>query len=86
MVSNFIVQHNVPLATTDHLGPLFKFIFSDSKIASSYSPARTKTTAIVNEAFGKYCHGFVLQHCQNYPISCGTDGSNNAGIQKNEPN
>ena len=32
MVSSFIVQHNLPLA--DHLEPLFKIIFPDSKIAS----------------------------------------------------
>ena len=80
MVSNFIVQHNLPLATADHLGPLFKIIFPDIKIASPYSSARTKTTAIVNEAFGTHCHDFIVQHCQNYPYGCGTDGSNDTGI------
>ena len=80
MVSNFIVQHNLPLATADHLGRLFKIIFPDIKIASSYSSARTKTTAIVNEAFGTHCHDFIVQHCQNYPYGCGTDGSNDTGI------
>ena len=30
MVTNFLIQHNLPLATADHLGPLFKNIFSDS--------------------------------------------------------
>ena len=38
MVTNFLVQHNLPLATADHMGPLFKAIFPDSKIASSYMP------------------------------------------------
>ena len=80
MVSNFIVQHNLPLATTDHFGLLIKIIFPDSKIASSYSSAKTKTTAIVNEAFGTHCHDFIVQHCQNYPYSCGADGSNDTGI------
>ncbi len=56
IVSNFLVQHNLPLATADHLGPLFRNIFPDSKIASAYSSARTKTTAIVNETFGSHCH------------------------------
>ena len=85
MVSNFIVQHKLPLATADHLGLLFKIIFPDSKIASSYSSARTKTTAIINEAFGTHCHDFIVQHCQNYTYSCGTDGSNDTGIQKMNP-
>ena len=50
MVTNFLVQHNLPLATADHMGPLFKAIFSDSKIASSYAPGRTKTPAMINVA------------------------------------
>ena len=33
MMTNFLVQHNLPLATSDHLGSLFKQVFSDSKIA-----------------------------------------------------
>ena len=80
MISNFIVQHNLPLATIDHFGLLIKIIFPDSKIASSYSSAKTKTTAIVNEAFGTHCHDFIVQHCQNYPYSCGAGGSNDTGI------
>ena len=39
-VTNFLVQHNLPLATADHLGPLIKSIFPDSKIAQSYGCAR----------------------------------------------
>ena len=56
IVSNFLVQLNLPLVTADHLGPLFRNIFPESKIASAYSSARTKTTAIVNETFGSHCH------------------------------
>ena len=47
-VTNFLIQHNLPIATADHLGPLFKEIFPDSSIASSYSCGRTKTAAILN--------------------------------------
>lgn len=85
IVSNFLVQHNLPLATSDHLGPLFRNAFPDSKIASAYSSARTKTTAIVNETFGSHCHEFIVKHCQNHPFSCGTDGSSDTGIQKMNP-
>ena len=36
MVSNCIMQHNLPLATADHLRPLFKSIFTDSKYYRQY--------------------------------------------------
>ena len=35
IMTNFMVQHNLPLATSDHLGPLFRSAFPDSDIASS---------------------------------------------------
>ena len=40
-VVNFLVQYNLPLAAADNLGPLFKDIFPDSKILSSYACERT---------------------------------------------
>ena len=43
MITNFLVQHNLPIATADHLGPLFKEIFPDAS-------GRTKTSAILNVA------------------------------------
>ena len=67
MVSNFVVQHSLPMATAGQLEPLFKSIFPDTKIASSYSSAGTKTNAIVNGGLGTHCHDFIVQHCQNYP-------------------
>ena len=85
IVSNFVVQHNLPMATADHLELVFKTIFPDSKIASSYSSAITKTTTIVNEDFVTHCHSFIVQHCQNYQYNCGTDGSRDTGIQKLNP-
>ena len=36
MVSNCIMQRNLPLATADHLRPLFKSIFTDSKYYRQY--------------------------------------------------
>ena len=82
MVSNFVIQRNLSIATADHLEPLFKSIFRDSKTDSSYSSARTKTTAIVNEGYGTHCHDFIVQHCKKFPYSCGTDGGNDIGTYK----
>ena len=85
MVTNFLVQHNLPIATADHLGPLFKAIFPDSQIASKYAAARTKTSAILNIAMGPYCHQSLVQHCQTHPFALGTDGSNDTGLLKMNP-
>ena len=41
-----LAQHNIPLAIMDHLSPLFRDIFPDSKIAKGFSAARTKTTLL----------------------------------------
>ncbi len=84
-VTNFLIQHNLPIATADHLGPLFKEIFPDSKIASKYSSGRTKTTAILNESLAPHCHNFIVKHCKDHPYSVSTDGSNDTGIQKMNP-
>ena len=85
MVTNFLVQHNLPLATADHHGPLFKSIFTDSKIASSYLCAETKTFTIVNETFAPHCLDYIVKHCKTHPYSVDHDGSNNTGIQKMDP-
>ena len=85
MVTNFLVQHNLPIATADHLGPLFKEIFPDSSIASSYSCGRTKSSAILNEALAPQCHKYVVEHCKTHPYSVGTDGSNDTGVEKMNP-
>ena len=85
MVTNFLIQHNLPIATADHLGPLFKEIFPDSSIASSYSCGRTKTSAILNEALAPQCHKYIVEHCKTHPYSVGTDGSNDTGVKKMNP-
>jgi hypothetical protein len=85
MVTNFLVQHNLPLSTADHLGPLFKEIFPDSKIALSYASGRTKTSAVLNVAMGPHCHKYVVEHCKTHPFSLGIDGSNDTGVEKMNP-
>lgn len=85
MITNFLIQHNLPLATADHLGPLFREVFPDSKIANSYRSARTKTRAILNEAIGSHCHNQVNEFCKLHPYSVGTDGSSDTGTKKMNP-
>ena len=47
--TSFIVEHNLPVAASDHATTLFKKMFPDSKIASKYSCCRTKTSGIIQE-------------------------------------
>ena len=82
IITNFLVQHNLPLATSDHLGPLFRSAFPDSDIAKQYSCGRTKTCAIVNKAMGSHCHQYVVQHCLQHPFSLGIDGSSDSDVEK----
>ena len=37
LTSNFLLQHNLPLATADHFVHLFINVFPGSKITSAYS-------------------------------------------------
>ena len=85
MVTNFIVQHNLPITTDDHLAQLFKNVFPDSKIAASYANARRKTFAIINKAIEPYCPSFLFDYCKSNPFSVGHDGSNDTSAQKMNP-
>ena len=40
-----LVKHDVPFAMTDVISPLMKNISDDSKIANSYTAAKTKRLA-----------------------------------------
>ena len=53
LFTGFLVEHNLNIASSDHAGPLFKRMFPDSKIASKYGCARTKTTAIIDDVMSK---------------------------------
>ena len=83
--TNFLVQHNLPLATADNLSSLFKEVFPDRSTTKNYASRRTKTTSIINEAFAPHCREYLIQHCKTHPLSVGTDGSNDTGLEKMNP-
>eukprot|EP00745_Piridium_sociabile_P044218 TRINITY_DN9223_c0_g2_i7.p1 TRINITY_DN9223_c0_g2~~TRINITY_DN9223_c0_g2_i7.p1 ORF type:complete len:286 (-),score=56.51 TRINITY_DN9223_c0_g2_i7:367-1224(-) len=74
MFTSFLVEHNVPLAASDHAGKLFRSMFPDSNIAEAYRCARTKTAAIVNELCAN-SKAELTQCMQRRPFVLGTDGS-----------
>lgn len=71
----FIVEHNLPISSADHAGPLFRKMFPDSSIAKKYGCARTKTTSIIGE-MSKTEKKCILEIIRNNPFSIATDGSN----------
>lgn len=77
-----LVEHNVPLAVSDHLSPLFKDIFPDSEIAKNYASARTKTTCIINSAL---VQAALVADMKSSPFAIAIDGSNDSGIEKMNP-
>ena len=82
LFSNFLVEHNLPLAAADHATDLFPKMFPDSGIAKKYSSKRTKTTAIVRsmaaDTKGKY-----TQRMREQPFSLSVDGGNNQDYSGN---
>ena len=80
-----LAHHNILLAVMDHLSPLFRDIFPDSKIAKGFASARTKTTCILNMALRPHYESALVQQMKDEPFSIATDGSNDNGLQKMNP-
>ena len=74
-----LVSHNIPIAFADHLSPLFKECFPDSKIAKMYCSATKKTSAIINKAISPYLLNELVRNMRSKPFSLSTDGSNDTG-------
>ena len=85
MATNFLIEHNLPISTSDHMGPLFGAMFPDSEIAKNYGCGRTKTSAIINKALGPHCHEYVVNHIRTHPFSLGIDGSSDTCVEKMNP-
>ncbi|KAL2091672.1 hypothetical protein ACEWY4_013935 [Coilia grayii] len=75
----------VAVAFADHLSPLLKKCFPDSKIAKKYSSARTKTSAIINRAVSPYLLSELVKLLREKPFSLSTDGSDDTGKEKMNP-
>ena len=79
------MQHNIPLAFSDHLSPLLRSIFPDSEIAKSYASASTKTTCMINGSMAPYFRSTLVNAMKTGAFSIAIDGSNDAGIEKMNP-
>ncbi|KAL5019174.1 hypothetical protein ScPMuIL_004896 [Solemya velum] len=80
-----LAHHNIPLATADHLSPLFEEIFPDRDIAKAYSSARTKTTCMLNLAVAQFFQSALVEMMKAQLYALATDGSNDTGLEKMNP-
>ena len=84
-VATMLVKHNIPLAVSDELTPLFRDIFPDSEIAKAFSSRRTKTACIINGAIAPMYQKTLVECMRNGPYSIATDGSSDSGVEKMNP-
>ena len=81
----FLAEHNLPLAVADHIGPLVKDIFPDSKIAKGYQCSRTKATCILNRAIKPELQRNLITQMRESCYSICTDSSNDQNLGKMNP-
>ena len=84
-VAALLVSTNAPFSLSDQLSPLFKEIFSDSRIAAGYASKRTKTTCIINGALKPHFRSKLVAEMKEKPYSIAVDGSNDVGLLKMNP-
>ena len=84
-ITGFLAEHNLPIAVADHIGPLLKDIFPDSKIASAYACGRTKSTCILNRAIKPDLQAKLTDQMRESFFSISTDGSNDQNLEKMNP-
>ena len=74
--AHFVAEHNLSFATAEHFTKLCKVMFPDSKIAESFSCARTKTKALITHALAPSAEEAVVSACQRQLFSILCDGGN----------
>lgn len=57
LMTQFIIEHNLPMAVADHLSILMIKMFPDSKIAEKFACRRTKITALA-QTLGQETRGW----------------------------
>jgi len=76
----FLLEHNLPIAVADHIGPLVRRMFPKSETAKKYACGRTKTTAII-EKMSQVNKRSLVDLLQNRVFTIATDGSNDSDSQ-----
>lgn len=80
LMTNFLIEHNLPISMSDHITPLMKAMFPDSSIASSYSCKQTKSSFITH-TMAEECQKQMSELIKSNPFSLSTDGSSDRGAE-----
>lgn len=71
----FLVEHNIPIAASDHTGKLFRAMFPDSAIAKTFRCGRTKSTQIIKNAFLPHALQKIIHCMQTQLFTLAVDAS-----------
>ena len=80
LFTNFLIEHNVPIAAADHASKLFSAIFPNSAEVKKFSCGRTKAGHIIREIASDSTKK-ISEVLRNGAFSIATDGSNDTEIQ-----
>ncbi|XP_050311331.1 E3 SUMO-protein ligase KIAA1586-like [Anthonomus grandis grandis] len=82
-VAAFISEHNLSMKLSDHLVPLMKNMFPDSRIAKDMQMGRTKCTGIIKNVLGKCCFEELVEELRYKRFSFLIDESTDISSVKN---
>jgi hypothetical protein len=78
-----VAEHNVAIQVVDHLVPLLKDIFKDSKVAQNLNLARTKCSEILKNVLCTVETNKTISDLKNRKFSVLVDESTDIGNNKN---
>ena len=84
LFTDFLIEHNVPIAASDHSNELFRKMFPDSEISKKYACKRTKTTSLV-KFLGETEQNDIVKKLKKTVFCIATDGSNDMNASKLYP-
>jgi hypothetical protein len=73
LFTNFLIEHNVPIAVSDHAGSLFRKMFPDSEIAKKYGCARTSISLLkylITRGYSWVLTSLLPSVAQAYGVFC----------------
>ena len=77
----FMVQHNLPIKSADHLTPLYRELFPDWRIAKKTSCIWTTSLQILNQALQPEAKENLVRSAPFFS----TDDSSDTGVEKMNP-
>ena len=84
-LTGFLAEHNLPIASADHLTSLVRECFPDSKIAKLYACSHTKASCILNGAICPDLKESLVEDMNSSVFSLSTDDSNDQNLDKMNP-